>query len=162
MSHQYAQYSTADFDKFDCLKLSKGIFVLLLFVLRGYLVWLMTITNMKDRVGIIQWIYPDPTFFYLSLVSGLFGLYVLIIISLRRPDASQWVRKSWQNIRFLLLSSLLFDLLINAVGYLYWQLHSPAWLVMNAMLVVAFTWYLFSNKRLSINITEFPDNLPEK
>lgn len=70
MSHLYRRYSVEDFDKFDCLKLSKLFYLVLLFVLRGYLVWLMSVTNMRDRVGLMQWLYPEMNLFLLSLFSG--------------------------------------------------------------------------------------------
>ena len=162
MPSRYANYTTSDFDNFDCLKLSKGIYFILLFVLRGYLVWIMTLTNMNDRVAIIQWFYPEPSFFYLSLFSGLIGLYAVVVISLRRPGASQWIRKSWNKMRGVLVLSLSFDLLVNVLGYFYWQLHSLPWLMLNALLVAGFVWYLKSNERLKINIEEFPEKLPEK
>jgi len=161
MSNQYAKFTTSDFDNFDCLKLSKGVWLLLLFVLRGYLVWLMSVTNMNDRVGIIQWIYPEPAFFYLSLLSGGLGIWAVIIISLRRPNASLWIRTGWKNIRKILLLSLMFDFTVNMIGYFYWQLNSPAWLILNSILVVLFSWYLFNSQRLRINIEEFPESLPE-
>jgi len=161
MSNRYAQYTASDFDNFDCLKLSKGIFLLLLFVLRGYLVWIMSVTNMNDRVGIIQWIYPEPSFFYLSLLSGLGGIWAVIIISLRRPDASLWVKSSWKHIRTILQLSLIFDFTINLLGYFYWQFHSPLWLIVNSIAVAFFIYYSFNSQRLQLNIEEFPEKLPE-
>lgn len=160
-SNKYARYSTRDFDNFDCLKLSKGVWLLLLFVLRGYLVWLMSVTNMNDRIGIIQWIYPEPALFYLSLLSGGIGIWAIVIISLRRPDASNWVKSSWQNIRVILFLALTFDFIVNILGYFYWQLHSSTGLIVNSLLVVLFSGYLYRSQRLKINIEEFPEKLPE-
>lgn len=161
MSHKYASYSTSDFDKFDCLKVSKIIYLVLIFVLRGYLVWLMSVSNLRDKVGVIQWVYPEPGLFYLSLVSGSMGLYVLLILSLRRPDADNWVKTSWKNIRTILLCSLIFDLIINIVGYFYWQLQSAVWIFVNFSTVLGFCLFLYSSKRVNININEFPEKVPE-
>ena len=162
MKHDYRQYSTADFDNFDCLKISKGIYFILLFVLRGYLVWLMSVTNMNDRIGIMQWIYPEPKFFYLSLISGAVGLFSLFILTLRRPDAKPWVISSWQHLRILLVGALLFDLFVNIWGFYYWQQQSSLWLTMNVMIVFGFIVYLYKSKRVQINLDEFPEKLPEK
>lgn len=162
MKHDYRQYSTADFDNFDCLKISKGIYLILLFVLRGYLVWLMSVTNMNDRIGIMQWIYPEPKHFYLSLVSGAVGLFCLFILTLRRPDAKPWVQASWQRLRLLLISALLFDLCVHLWGFYYWQQQSSLWLLMNAIIVLGFIYHLFHSKRVRINLDEFPEKLPQK
>lgn len=162
MIHQYAGYLPSDFDNFDCLKVSKGIYLLLFFILRGYVVWIMSVTNMNDRVGIIKWIYPEPSLFYLSLFSGLFGIFVLLILSLRRPDASKWVEYCWANIRGILVFAMVFDLAVNLLGLIIWQQHSLSWLCVNLTLVAAFSLFLFRSKRIKINISEFPEKLPDK
>jgi len=157
----YADYSIEDFDNFDCLKLSKGVYLLLLFVLRGYLVWIMSVTNMQDRVGVIQWIYPDPALFYLSLLSGAVGLFVVLVISLRRPEAPNWVRFCWRHCHLILLASLAFDFVISLAGHLYWQLLSSSWLVVQASIIGGFVVFIFRSRRFSINLREFPEKLPE-
>ena len=162
MDNRYQEYSINDFDKFDCLKLSKRFYLVLIFVLRGYLVWLISVTNMKDRVATMQWIYPETSLFFLSLISGGIGLFVVLIISLRRPDAPFWVVKLWPHCRTLIVVALLFDLIINSLGFFYWQLTSIAWLIGQAIVVVSLIAYCYSSKRMQINLTEFPQNLPEK
>ncbi|PCI60986.1 MAG: hypothetical protein COB35_07350 [Gammaproteobacteria bacterium] len=157
----YADYGVNDFDKFDCLKLSKIIFLSLLFILRGYIVWIMSVTNMRDRVAIIEWLYPDPKLFYLSLVSGAFGLFLVLIISIRRPDAPNWVRISWINYRSIIITGLILDLAISAFGYFYWQLLSLIWLFSQTSIVSALSYFLFTSKRIKINLAEFPEKMPE-
>ena len=161
MSHRFAHYTPADFDNFDCVKISKLIYLILVFVLRGYIVWLMSVSNLRDKVGVIQWIYPEPSLFYLSLFSGSLGLFVLLILALRKPGASLWVQEGWQHLRGILLSALVFDLVVNVVGYFYWQLQSLTWVLVNAVVVIICCLLLFKNKRIQININEFPEKLPE-
>lgn len=162
MSKIYQGYSIEDFDKFDCLKLSKRFFLVLLFVLRGYLVWLMSVTNMKDRVATMQWIYPETNLFLLSLISGAVGLFVLMIISLRRPNAANWITNIWPYSRVLLIAALLFDLMINLIGFFYWQLTSITWLICQAIIVSTLICLCYTSKKMQINLDEFPQTLPEK
>ena len=162
VSKQYQQYSIEDFDKFDCLKLSKRFSLVLLFVFRGYLVWLMSVTNMKDRVSTMQWVYPDTNLFFLSLVSGLIGLFVVLIISLRRPNAPNWVKSLWPYCRALLIGALIFDFTINLIGFIFWQLTSMPWLICQGLIVFALITLCFTSKRMQINLIEFPQTLPEK
>ena len=159
---RYLKYSVQDFDNYDCLKLSKRFYLALLFLLRGYLVWLMSVTNMRDRVSIIQWIYPETSLFYLSLVSGTVGLIVLLIISLRRPDAHQWVRWGWKHSRVIIVVALMFDLLTHTVGYYFWQLSSVPWLLAQSLITIALIIMCYSSERLNINLKEFPQKMPEK
>lgn len=161
-TQKYQHYSVEDFDSYDCLKLSKRFYLVLLFVLRGYLVWLMSVTNMRDRVGIITWIYPETSLFYLSLISGAIGLFVVLIISLRRPEAANWVQKSWQHCRTILVTALLFDLLTHVLGYFYWQLLSLQWLIMQAVISFTLVFLCYNSERFKINLTEFPQKIPEK
>ncbi len=162
MPKKYQEYSIEDFDKFDCLKLSKRFYLVLLFVLRGYLVWLMSVTNMKDRVATMQWIYPETSLFFLSLVSGVIGLFVVVIISLRRPNSASWVKVIWPYCRTMLVVALIFDFSINLVGFFYWQLTSMLWLICQGLIVFALLTLCFTSKRMQINLTEFPQALPEK
>ncbi len=157
----YAQYSVEDFDNFDCLKLSKGLYLTLLFILRGYIIWIMSITNMRDKVAIIQWFYPEPSSFYLSLLSGVLGLYIVLIISLRRPDAAHWVKVSWRNCRLLLISALCFDLLVNWLGYFYWQLASLPWLFSETLIALSLVYFVLRSKRFNLNLQEFPEKLSD-
>lgn len=162
MSKQYQNYSVKDFDKFDCLKLSKVYFFAILFIVRAYVVWIMSVTNFNDSVATIQWLYPETTVFYLHLLSGALGLFLIIFISLRRPNSPTWVKSLWPYSRLLLAVTLLFDLLINLIGYFYWQLTSITWLMGQATIVLLLISLSYRNKRIKINLIEFPKPLPEK
>ena len=128
-SNPYLYYSVQDFDIYNCLKISKIFYLSLLFILRGYVIWIMSVTNMRDKVAIIQWIYPDTQLFFISLLSGTLGLYVVLVLSLRRPNAANWVVNSWPYCRIILISALFFDLAVSYLGYFYWQLLSESWLI---------------------------------
>ena len=158
----YANFLPKHFDNFDCLKLAPGIYLVLLFVLRAYIVWIMSVTNMRDHVGIIQWIFPQTSLFYLNLASGALGLFIVLVLSLRRPNAASWVRSSWKKCDVLLIIALIFDLLITLLGYFIWQLQSMSWLLVHGTLVVAAITYILLSKRFAINLAEFPEELPEK
>ncbi len=160
--NQYRHYSVEDFDSYDCLKLSKRFYLVLLFVVRGYIVWLMSITNMRDRVSIISWIYPETSLFYLSLVSGAIGLFIVLMISLRRPDAAHWIQVSWQQCRKILIIALLFDLLTHAIGYFYWQLLSLEWLAMQTVISMGLILLCYSSERFKINLAEFPQKTSDE
>lgn len=160
--HQYAGYSVQDFDNFDCLKISKWLYISLIFILRGYVVWLMSVTNMKDRTGIIQWIYPETSLFYLSLGSGACGVFLVLVLSLRRPNASSWVKQCWQHGKVIFTLALLFDFMICLVGFFYWHLLSLTWLITQAIIIGGLIIMLNISKKFAINIAEFPEKLPEK
>jgi hypothetical protein len=122
----------------------------------------MSVTNLNDRVGIIQWIYPQTSLFYLSLVSGALGIYIVLVLSLRRPNAKSWIKKSWQHGNAIFISALIFDLLICLVGFFYWHLLSLTWLITQTFIIGGLIIMLNTSKKFAINLSEFPDDLPEK
>ncbi len=158
--NKYQSYSIEDFDKFDCLKLSKRFYFVLAFVLRGYVIWLISVTNMKDRVETMQWVYPEMNLFFLSLLSGSLGLFVIVIISLRRPDSAMWVKKIWPHCRSLLVVALSFDFIINLIAYLCWQMTSLSWIMCQGVVACSLIAICFTSKRIQINLLEFPKSLP--
>lgn len=161
-SEYYAHFLPKDFDNYDCVKLPPAIYLILLFVLRGYIVWIMSVTNMRDHVGIIQWIYPETALFYLSLFSGMIGLFIVLVFSLRRPNAAQWIRACWKKSHTLLTVALVFDLSISFLGYFYWQLQSVLWLSLQSAVVISSILFIHFSKRFALNLLEFPEEMPEK
>lgn len=159
---KYQDYSVEDFDSYDCLRLSKRFYLVLIFLLRGYIVWLMSVTNMRDRVSIIAWIYPETSLFYFSLFSGAIGLFIVLIISLRRPDAANWVQFNWKHCRKTLIAALSFDLFTHIIAYLYWQLFSLEWVIMQTILTILLISLCFTSERFKINLEEFPQKIPAK
>ncbi len=160
--HEYAEYSLKDFNKYDCLKLSLGIYALLAFVCRGYIIWIVSISNMQNRTDTIAFVFPDPKLFYLSLLSGALGLFVILLISLRKPETYDWVKDAWQHVRKFLLVSLAFDLIVSFIGYWYFDLLSLQWLVIQITITILFSVLLYTNKRIKLNIREFPEKLAEE
>lgn len=157
-----SDFSPRDFDKYDCVKLSWLIYICLAYVLRGYVVWIMSVTNMQDRVGVIQSIYPEQSLFYLSLLSGSLGILLVFLLSMRRPDAGDWVKRLCRKLRILLIATMLFDLMINAIAYFKFEMISGVWLAVQALIVGTLAVLLMTSKRIAFNIEEFPEKLPEK
>lgn len=161
MSDKFRHLSVSDFDKYDCVKISLLVYISLIFILRGYLIWLMSVTNMQDRVGIIQWVYPQTSLFYLNLLSGILGLFVLLVLSLRRPEAANWIVKIWPYTRYILIVALLFDMSVSIVGSWYLEELSFFWHIIHALVTLMLITLLIKDKRLTINLSEFPEKLPE-
>ena len=162
MSEQFKHFSVGDFDRFDCVKISWVYYIVLGFLLRGYVVWLMSVTNFNDRVGVISWIYPEPKLFYLNLCSGAIGLFVLLLLSLRRPDAANWVQIAWPKARLFLIVAIVFDIMINAVGYGFWQLTSLMAFSAQTIIGLFLILLCFISQRMKLNLAEFPQPMPEK
>jgi hypothetical protein len=117
---------------------------------------------MRDRVSIISWVYPETSLFYFSLFSGTIGLFVVFIISLRRPGAADWVKFCWKHCRKVLIVALVFDLFTHVIAYFYWQLFSVEWIIMQTIVSMLLISLCFTSERFKVNLEEFPLEIPVK
>lgn len=155
-NNEYAQYSVSDFDHFDCLKISKSFYLLLIFVLRGYIVWLISISNLRDKTSFIQWFFPEPQSFYLSLLSGTLGLFVGLLLLLRKPAAPKWTENLWPFARIMLVTAVLFDLIVSIIAFQFNFINSLNWLLGHTVVVFFGVFICYKSRRLTINLHEFP------
>jgi len=107
-------------------------------------------------------LYPEPNLFYVNLFSGLTGILLLIFFNLRRPNASQWVKNLWPKVRLIVLTMLFLDFSILFLSYFIWQLLELQGILVHAIIVVTLLVSAFSNKRLKMNLLEFPEEIETK
>lgn len=162
MKNYYRGLSVSDFDRYDCLKIAKWYFLALAYVLRGYLIWLMSVTNMQNSTEIIAIFYPDPKLFYLNLFSGCLGLLVVLVWSLRKPKAAHWVVVFWPRTRILLIVALAFDVIVLWGAYWQEQLMPLFQVIAQTLIAALLAFACLKSKRLTLNLSEFPQSLPEK
>jgi hypothetical protein len=116
---------------------------------------------MQDRVSTIQMMFPETSMFYLSLISGAIGLFMVLVIGLRKPEAPHWIKICWRHSRKFLVVALCFDLLISSIGFFYWQIISLNLLLSYAVVTIILIGFLYKSQRVRLNISEFPEKLPE-
>ena len=162
MPEQYRHLLPSDFDRYDCVKISKVFYLTLIYLLRAYIAWVMSVSNMQDRVGVIEFLYPDPHLFYLNLLSGMLGIFLLLLLSMRRPGASEWVQWFWPKSREVILVALGFDLLVRLSGYVVLALFSVEYLALQSIIMLIIMVSCYRSKRLALNLAEFPVAVPEK
>ncbi|WNC73935.1 DUF2919 family protein [Thalassotalea psychrophila] len=163
--HPLANYSINDFDKHNCLKLSFIFYFILAFLLRGYAIGIMSLSNLRDKLSLIQWVYSDSSLFYLSLATGIPGLILLIVIFARKPKASHWIQTLWP--KFLLLSSIAIcvDLSFYWGQKLLFGQGKLNWLIVQTIIGIGLLVLAKKSKRAQINLEEFPqeiDDTPRK
>ena len=162
MPELYKNLKPQDFDAYDCVKLSKGFYLILLYLLRGYFIWVASLTNFKDQVSILQLIFPQPSQFYLSLLSGASALVLFIVVSQRRPEAPSWVRSASRHLPSWFLIALLIDLAINTTASIWFNEFSLTLSITQLIIVMISAWFLFTSNRVKLNTREFPEPLPER
>jgi len=103
------KYSISQYDKYLCLKMSAGMWLILLFLLRPYIILLLSVVNMKDRTGLINMVYPDKLVMSLGALASVPAALLIYAWLKKRPDAHPFVRKLWENGRILLAVSAIFS-----------------------------------------------------
>jgi Protein of unknown function (DUF2919) len=106
------KYPIESYDKYLCLKINDTLWVILLFLLRPYVVTVISLANRTDRTGIINMIYSDKMALWWGILAGVPAFLVIYAWIKRKPGASPFVRKLWHRGRELLLVSALFNMAI--------------------------------------------------
>ncbi|QTH63815.1 DUF2919 domain-containing protein [Psychrosphaera ytuae] len=105
-----------DFDLEGRVRVPVGFYLVVLYLCRGYFIWIMSLTHRDDPGLIISLIYPSPSAFYLSMLVGVPGLisYVLFLSKARMVSVVE--NFLWPICRFLIPISLLIDLSLQGIG----------------------------------------------
>ncbi len=104
--------SINSYDKYLCLRLNDTLWLILLFLLRPYLVTIISLANRTDRSGIIDMIYSDKMALWWGLLAGVPAVLLVFAWSKRKPGASPFVRILWHRGRALLVVSAIFNMAI--------------------------------------------------
>ncbi len=155
----YKNVNINDFTKYNCIKLSWWFYLSTVYLLKAYFVWVMSIANRNDSLSFITIIYPEPKLFYVNLFSGLTGIFLFVFISLRRPNASKWVKHLWPQTRMIIIFLLIFDFIITFSGFFIWQLLELQGILFHTGIVVTLLVNAFNNERLTLNLLEFPEEI---
>ncbi len=158
----YAKYSVNDFDQYHCVTVSWWLYLSILWILRGYLVWIISVTNMQDHVAIISYLYPDVHQFYVALIAGAVGFIPAVALLLRKPNAARWVKQYWRKIKHWLISLIVIHTLMSLYLQWQWQIlstqHEIGEIAISCLLILA----ILRSQRLTINSIEFPEKIDEK
>ena len=160
--HPLANYTLKDFDKYNCVKLSFSYYLILLYLLRGYAIGMASLANLKDKLSLIQWFYPDSTMFYLSLLFSIPNLVLLYVVIARKPDAHKWLKVLWRKVLPLSILLITIDLLIYWGQYLFVTPGSLSRLLIQTAVAVSILLYCTVNARAKMNRLEFPEHIEDK
>ena len=150
-------YSIADYDKHLSLKVNGVMWLIILFLLRPYVIGVMSIANRADQMQLINMIYSNHLSMSLSAFAGIPVLLVVYAWARRLPDASSFVRRTWGKGATLLAASAALNAAI---------VFSPLWLgtarkisvygwgQLFICVVILFT--LFSSKYIKDCFADFP------
>ncbi len=148
-------YPLERYDKYLCLRMNETLWLILLFLLRPYLITIMSLVNRTDRTGLINMVYSDKMILWWAFLAGVPAIFVFYAWSRKRPGASSFVRKVWRRGRPLLAVSAIFNVAIVFAPLLMGHRMSTAgWtqLVISIGIVVT----LYSSSYIRDCFSDFP------
>ena len=105
------------------VKTPSSLLFLLLFFMRGYAAWLISLTFIEDRTRLLKFFYTSTEQFGLALLVGAPALFVMILLTQVKTDIAQWVSASFRFLPLLLWLSWVIDgvLLLSLISDLWPQ-----------------------------------------
>lgn len=136
-----------DFDLEGRVKVPLGYYLILFYLARGYLTWIVSLTYRENPSLLLSMAYPDARFFSLSLLLGLPALVSFILFSLKSQVQKSWFKKLWRYQYSLLLVAVAIDFLLQVLfivgqAQLHWFM--PFLLILGIYLI----WYWLRSKKV--------------
>ncbi len=150
-------YPFSAYDKYLCLKPDFSIWLVLAFLLRPYVVVVLSIANRADRLGLIKLVYSDHLAMTLAAIAAVPAIFVVYAFIKRAPDAPDKVQWIWQHGRELLLVSSLLNILVVFLPLLTGlarHVSTVGWAQLG--ISVYLTFYLFTERRVRDTFADFP------
>jgi len=151
------KYSIESYDKYLCLKLNDVQWAILLFLLRPYVVTVLSLVNRQDRTGLIHMVYADTMALWWGILAGLPAFMVVYAWIKKKPGASSFARKLWHRGRELLAVSAISNVAIVFVplwmGVVY-QVHTAGWIQL--ALSIAVLVVLYSSSYIRDCFADYP------
>ncbi len=152
------QYPFSAYDRYLCLRMSFGLWLVLLFLARAYAVLMLSLANIRAPLELINMFYHDRTVLAVGAVAALPALVVFYAWTQREPGASARVRWIWhRGPVFLAVSAGL-----NALALLPWLWIGGAgvnWFFAVQLGGCAYIlFFLFGSQRVKDTFADFPEN----
>jgi len=111
-----------DYDKYGCIKLPAWLYLVVAFLLRSYVIWIVALSDRNDGASLLNLFYPDRSVFTMALLMALPTVLCAAIISLRRTGMPQLIHWLWRKIRLWLASAAIIQLAYALwLGHLSWH-----------------------------------------
>ncbi|WOT03920.1 DUF2919 domain-containing protein [Shewanella youngdeokensis] len=136
------------------------LYLILVFIARGWCVLVASLTQASDRAGLVALVYPQKADFLMALMAGFGALVVYAMIIAERKRSPVWVQPMFRYARWLLLALLCIDagLLIQRVVHSHYVY---SWTVgLDALILFWSSLYWFKSKRLTHYFADWQSHDP--
>ena len=157
-------HSISRYDKNLCLKPDITIWLIFLFLLRAYVVLILSVVNMRDRTGLIDLVYPDRLVMSLGALAGIPAALLVYAWIKRKSGAPRYVRNIWSKGRAFLAVSALLNACVMFVPFWMGTEHAIApgdWAQFAIALLIVIV--VYSSSYIRDCFDDFPsDKVPEE
>ena len=161
-------YSFKDYDKYLSLKAGIGLWLVVIYLMKPYLLLVSAAGIGKGRSGsggvgvegFKNMVYPDNLVLMAAIMATLPTLLFIYAWGRRRPGASEMVQKVWQHGALLLMVGAGLDILVVFAPFVTQDAHHiqiAGWiqLVISVLIVV----YLLFSPRVKDVLADFPEEI---
>jgi len=154
-------YAFSQYDKNLCLKVSPGLWFVILYLLRPFLVWFASLGLGGGAQGVERlryMIYPDNFSLVLAMLATIPVMIFIYAWSKRSPGAKPLARKLWSNGKSLLTIAAVLNIIVVFVPLLTKVVHSIAaasWLQLGIPVLII--GYLNLSQRVTDTFADFPE-----
>ena len=130
-----------DFDFDGKVKIPLGYYFVLLYLLRAYALWVVSLTYRDDPTLILSLIYNDNRSFFYSLIVGIPAILTFSLFSLKSQREKTWFVALWSKQHIILACALALDVIGQFVSLLKFT-STPHWSQMALLLSGCYLlWY---------------------
>ncbi|QSX35091.1 DUF2919 domain-containing protein [Shewanella avicenniae] len=121
------------------------LYLLLLFIARGWVIFILSLTDGSDRAALVRFFFPERSDFLISLAAGAGAVLLFLLVTAERRRKPQWLSHGFQWLRPMLLVLLIVD-----AGLLFYRLkHNHFWFEWSMALDALFLFWSLLYLRVS-------------
>ena len=152
------KYPLSAYDKYICLDVSVGLWLVIAFLMRPYVIVVMSVANRRDPMGLIDVFYADRSHLALGALAAIPAVLLFIAWNKRKPGASASVRALWHRGRALLTASAVLNAVIAVLPLVHGRAGGIDYLgVVQLALCGWILVYLYDSERVRDTFADFPE-----
>jgi hypothetical protein len=156
------QYPFSAYDRYLCLRLTTGAWVVMAYLLRPYVIMTLSLANRQDRWGLINLMYQDRLAMALSAMAAVPVFFVIYAFVKRKPGVTGMARNIWHKGYALIMISLLLNIIIVFVPMLTGKSESVSHAGMMQLAITVFMIvYIVTSQRVRDAFADYPEKTAE-
>ncbi|MCC5827122.1 DUF2919 family protein [Alkalimonas sp.] len=138
------------------------LYLLLLLLLRPILSWILALTIPEQKGEMLAFFYPDQQQFWLACLLALPTIFLCVALTQRRPKGHAGWFRIWRYGKWLLLATLIPDLILTIRALPPYVAVEQPWLLLAPSLLVIGCLWLLRSRRVPVIFSEWPEPAPAK